>query len=110
MAVSPKKGDVVAVRFDSSSTDIKMKTTRYSYWRLARVISADRKGRVTKFRVVADPAHIISDVDAIPAQVHTIMGEAQNKARALADTIGKDYDKNYFMKDEELKKAIINGL
>lgn len=110
MAVSPKKGDVIAVRFDASMTDIKMKTTRYSYWRLARVIKADRKGRVTKFRAVGDPSHIISDVDAIPVQVHTINGAAQNSAQALADTIGKDYDKNYFVKDEELKKAIINGL
>jgi hypothetical protein len=110
MAVSPKKGDVIAVRFYASMTDTKMKTTRYSCWKLARVIKADRKGRVIKFRVVADPTHIVSDVDAIPVQVYTINGEAQNKARDLADAIGKDHEKNHFAADEELKKAIINGL
>lgn len=110
MAASVVKGDVVAVRFDRSSTDIKMKTTRYSEWRIARVIKADRKGRVTKFRVVADPTHNISDVDAIPVQIYTIFGDAQIKARALADTIGKDDEKNRFASDEDLKKAIINGL
>ena len=102
------KGDVVAVRFDRSSTTIKLKTTRYSDWRLARAIKVDRKGRVTKFRVIADTT--VSDVDAIPVRVYTILGDAQIKARALADAIGNDNDKNHFATGEALKEAIINGL
>lgn len=109
MEPSVNKGDIVAVRFDRSSTTIKMKTTRYSQWRLARAIKIDRKGRVTKFRVVADPAHTVSDVDAIPVRVYTIFGDPQIKAQALAELIGNDYEKNFFETGEALKEAIING-
>jgi len=104
------KGDVVAVRFDRSMTFTSMRTKRYSEWRIARVIKADSKGRVTKFRVVADPNHIVSDVDAIPVSVYTISGSMQPRAQALAEAIGDDYEKNHFGSDELLKKAITHGL
>jgi len=96
-----KKGDIIVIETTSSSTDAKMKVTRYTHYALARAAKVNRQGIVIEYQKPDMGYPYTLDRGQ---RVMTIADpEKQAAARKLFETI-KD---NWFPNAEAIKDAIL---
>lgn len=85
VANKARKGDIVVIEIEHSSTAANFKTTYYTRWNLATVYKATRDGRVQRV-VMAGSSHSV-EVGRI-GKVHTL-ATRQAEAKRLLETIGR---------------------
>lgn len=102
MIVKAKKGDAIVIETRGSSTDVKMKTTRYTYYKIAKCAKADRQGRVTQIEFPHSPVYTL---DATQRVICIADADRQEAAKRLYANV-KD---NYFGTIDEIRKAVLGA-
>ena len=101
-----KKNDIIAVEQRHSMTELNGETKYYETMFLARVIRANRDGIVQEFQKIGG---IKCKVD-YPYRVLTIIENKQALARALAEKLEAEPNKNYYSNPKLLIDAILTGV
>lgn len=99
--IKAKKGDIVVIETKSSSTTINtMKVNYYSYFKIAKVVKADRQGRVTLYET---PTSYPTSVSVNERVICIADPDRQAAAQRLYANI-KD---NWFGKREDVQSAVL---
>ena len=99
--MKPRINDVIVIETRSSSTDAKMKTTRYSTFFFAYVAKVDRKGIVTEYRKQNGAYPVMLDYNQ---RVRTILdADRQAEARIAFEAV----EENFFTDVEDVRKLIL---
>lgn len=101
VANKARKGDIVVIEIEHSSTAANFKTTYYTRWNLGTVYKASRDGRVERV-VMAGSSHSVEV--ARLGRVHTISAR-QGEAKRLLETIGRGGRE--FETSDDIKAAIL---
>ena len=100
-----RKGDVVAIRHESTYTDAKtFKRTKQSYYKLAYATKVDRTGRVKQFRTVTSPH------DEPVGATHWVCVISDPDRQAAARDLAASIKDNYFGDAEAVKAAILDRI
>ena len=99
-----KKNDIVVVEVTSSSTDIKMRTTTYKWYQLAKAERVSRKGIVERYIRPCD-SHPYT-VDSRHRVLTITDADKQAAVRRLYATLGVHSDNEYDT-PETLRNAIL---
>lgn len=103
IANKAKKGDIVVIETKSSSTTIKtLKVNHYSYFKLAKVVKADRRGLVTLYETRT------SYPTSVSVNERVICISDPDKQEAAQRLYGKLED-NWFDKREDVQKAVLEA-
>lgn len=98
-----RKGDVVAIRHESTYTDAKtFKRTKQSYYKLAYATKVDRTGRVKQFRTVTSPH------DEPVCATHWVCVISDPDRQAAARDLAGSIKENYFGDADAVKAAILD--
>ena len=101
--IKPRINDVIVIETRSSSTDAKMKTTRYSTFFFAYVAKVDRKGIVTEYRKQKGAYPVMLDHNQ---RVMTILdADRQADARIAFEAV----EENFFTDADDVRNLIMSA-
>jgi hypothetical protein len=101
--MKPRINDVIVIETRSSSTDAKMKTTKYSTFFFAYVAKVDRKGIVSQYRKEEKAYPVMLDHNQ---RVMTILdADRQADARVAFKTV----EQNFFTDADDVRNLIMSA-
>lgn len=100
--IKAKKGDIVVIETTTSITAKDFKTSKYTYYKIAKCAKADRQGRVTQIEFPHSPVY---SLDATQRVICIADPDRQEAAKRLYANV-KD---NYFGTREEIQKAVLGA-